>query len=192
MGQAIQAIVFDCFGVLATDYWEVFLDSLPASADIEKAREIRRAYDNGLIVKVEFNKQIELATGSQFIGAEDEDAKIAKNHKLLSYIRDLRLRGYKIGILSNVASNWLRESFLDKDEQALFDDFVLSYEIGLIKPDPQVFKLTANRLKIPITSIALIDDKSAYCQAAQKVGMSTVLYRNFNQCRRDLELLLID
>lgn len=190
MGKAIKAVVFDCFGVLAADSWEVFLDELPVSADTAKAREIRHAYDAGIISKTDFEDQIKIATGQVFVGVEDGGAKVIKNYKLLNYIRDLRLRGYKIGILSNVASNWLRESFLNYNEQALFDDFVLSYEIGLIKPDPQVFKLSAKRLKVPISSIVLVDDKTAYCLAAQNVGMSTVLYQSFKQCRQDLELIL--
>ena len=36
----VKAIIFDCFGVLATDIWLAFCESLPASADLQRARDL--------------------------------------------------------------------------------------------------------------------------------------------------------
>jgi putative hydrolase of the HAD superfamily len=192
MGRKIEAIIFDCFGVLAKDTWEAFLDSLPEGTAVENARQARHAYDAGLISRAEYSRRIKAATGQLFVGVEDSDAKVAKNDKLLTYIRGLRERHYKISILSNAASNWIREEFLDINEQALFDDFVLSYEIGMVKPDPQLFALSAERLHVTPSAAVLVDDKERYCQAAQDFGMSAVLYRNIKQCHQELEKLLRD
>jgi len=190
MAGTIQAIIFDCFGVLATDSWEAFIDNLPSGADKAAARQARHAYDAGLINKVEHKRLIKIATGREFIGAEDGGVKVAKNHKLLTYIRELRRRQYKIGMLSNAASNWLREEFLSLNEQSLFDDFSLSYELGIVKPEPRIFMISTERLCVAPSAAVLVDDKERYCQAAQNVGLQAVLYRNYEQCRRELEILL--
>jgi HAD superfamily hydrolase (TIGR01509 family) len=183
MKRKVEAIIFDCFGVLANDTWEAFLDNLPEESAVENARQARHAYDAGLISGAEYSRRIKVATGQLFVGVEDKGAKVAKNDKLLAYIRELRRRHYKIGILSNAASNWIREEFLDIDEQALFDDFVLSYEIGMVKPEPQMFALSAEHLHVAPSAAVLVDDKERYCQAAQDFGMSAVLYQDVKQCR---------
>jgi putative hydrolase of the HAD superfamily len=190
MVQTIKLIMFDCFGVLATDSWEAFIDSLPAEADVAQAREARRAYDAGLIDKYKYGQLIKLATGRQFIGVESGLAKVAKNYKLLDYIRDLRQRHYRTSILSNAGSNWIREEFLDSSEQALFDDFVLSYKVGMVKPEERLFTLAAERLQVEPAEVILVDDKERYCQAAKDVGMQAVVYRDFEQFKRELEELL--
>lgn len=190
MSSVIKAIVFDCFGVLTSDTWQTFLDNLPPTADADKAREVHRAYNSGQISKDECSKQIELATGRQFTEVEDQSSEIEKNQALLSYISELRQRHYKIGLLSNASSNWVREEFLTPDEQALFDDFVLSYELGLVKPEARLFAVTAERLGVKPAEAVLVDDKKSFCEEAQKSGMKAVLYHDFKQCQQELEELL--
>ena len=187
METKVKAILFDCFGVLATDTWQAFLDSLPQTADAEEARQAHRDYDRGLLSKKDTAERIEAATGQRFTEIDDvADSSVIKNHKLLTYISELRAKGFKIGMLSNVATNWIRESFLTPREQQLFDDFILSYEVGMVKPQPQMFMLAAKRLGELPEQVLLVDDKPAYCQAAKQVGLKAVQYRNFHQFRDDL------
>ena len=69
-----------------------------------------------------------------------------KNTELLDYIRTLKPT-YKIGLLSNVSSNWIH-TFLTKPELDLFDDLVLSFEVGMTKHDARIFSLTSGRLGV--------------------------------------------
>jgi hypothetical protein len=59
----IKAVIFDCFGVLATDKWGAFVDSLPDDADLEAARQAHREYSAGFIDKDEVGARIREATG---------------------------------------------------------------------------------------------------------------------------------
>ena len=187
----IKAIIFDCFGVLATDTWQAFLDSLPKGVDKQRARDARRAYDAGMLSKEEAAAEISAATGKHFAELDERaDTEPAKNIALLKYVEHLRGQGYKTGILSNVASNWLRDTFLSADEQSLFDDFVLSYEVGLVKPDLRMFTIAAERLGMAVEEVVLVDDKERYCTTARELGMQAVCYQNLPQLKRELEKIL--
>ena len=69
------------------------------------------------------------------------------NHELVDYIRTLRPK-YKVGLLSN-AWNDLRQVMQERfDFDGLFDDLVISAEVGLAKPDPRIFHLAVERLGV--------------------------------------------
>src|SRR4030095_10364033 len=142
----IKAVIFDCFGVLTTDLWREFTASLPNNADIEAARRFVYAYDEGKISQEEFVRGVKEVTGQNPPILEKISGEVAKNSLLLQYIRELRSRGFKIGLLSNVATGWIRESLLTEEEKNLFDEMIFSFEVGIIKPDPRIFMLMDERL----------------------------------------------
>lgn len=186
----IKAIVFDCFGVLTTDTWRAFVDGLPPDADKQAARDLNHAYDAGMLTKDEFLKQVHAVTGHEpkqvetLLGNE-----IAKNAALLEYIRELK-QNYKIGLLSNIGSSWITDTFLNADEQALFDEMVFSYKVGMTKPDPRIFELACSRLGVNPREAVMIDDIESYCASAADLGMKAVVYKNLDQCRADITDIL--
>jgi len=187
----IKAVVFDNFGVLTTDTWRAFVDSLPEGIDIGKARELNRAYDAGTISHKDFLDGVKEVTGRQPQEVESLlQSDIAKNLPLLKYIGELKQRGLKIGLLSNIATNWIRDSFLTPAEQKLFDEMILSYEVGMTKPDPRMFQLACKRLGVDASEAVLVDDISPYCDAARHTGMQAITYEDFKQAKQALEALL--
>lgn len=187
----IKAIIFDCFGVLTAGTWKAFMDSLPETADTRAASELNRAYDAGIITKEEFLKGVKDATGHEPQQIEELLASdITKNIPLLNYIRDLRERGYRIGMLSNIATNWIRDTFLAAEEQQLFDDMVMSFEVGMVKPDPRIFRLACDRLGVETNETVLVDDIDRYCAVARDEGLQTVVYADFIQTKSEIERIL--
>lgn len=186
----IKAIIFDCFGVFMVDLWKEFVATLPEDLK-QKARDINHSYDAGHITNQEFMSQIEQLTGKK--PGEVEAVRVTgdnKNTQLLKYIA-LKLKPhYKIGMLSNIASNYVRDILLDANEQSLFDDMVFSYEVGMTKPDIRIFSLTCERLNVQPQEAILIDDIERYCQAAEQIGMKSIVYKDFNQVTVDLEHIL--
>ena len=59
----------------------------------------------------------------------------------------------------------------------LFDDVVVSAEVGLAKPDPEVFRLAARRLGVPPEACVFVDDWEVNVAAAREVGMAAVHFR---------------
>lgn len=186
----IKAIIFDCFGVLtATELWKEFIASLPE--DLRKpASDLNRAHDANLISLQEFNDQIISLTGRtpDVIETRTHEA-VRKNEPLFALINRLH-RNYKTAILSNVGSNWVRDVFLDKEEQELFDTIVLSYEVNVTKPSPEIYAIVAERLDCEPRECVFIDDGEHNCEGARAAGMHAIHYDNFSQCKSELERLL--
>lgn len=185
----VQAIIFDCFGVLTADRWKEFVATLPESQR-QPARELNRAFGRADLTKTEFLRSIEDLTGRQATDIDQLlDHETGKNTDLLMLIAGLKSK-YKIGLLSNVGSNWIRDRFLTMDEQRLFDDFTFSCEVKMAKPDPQIFILAAKRLGVPIESCVMVDDAAYYGEIATQLGMQFVPYQDFEQTKTDLQKIL--
>lgn len=67
---------------------------------------------------------------------------------------------------------------------------VLSFEEGLIKPDPAVFHLLLDRYQLDPETCVFIDDIAGNILAAEKLGMTGILCQNSQQVIRDLQILL--
>ena len=77
-----------------------------------------------------------------------------------------------------------------QEDLELFDDFVLSYEVKMTKPDPGIFELAASRLEVEPTECLFIDDIERYCIGAKDVGMHAINYKNFGQMCSEMEQIL--
>ena len=189
----IKAIIFDCFGVLSINLnlWSEFVNSLTEDQKLP-ARDLNRAHDAGFITEQEFINQIKQLTGKvpdEVEKLSSNTRELTKNKELLAFIRILKDQ-YKIGLLSNISSNWIRDSFLDRQEQMLFDQMVFSYEVRKIKPDPELFELICERLGVQADEAVLIDDGKDNCKGAEKFGMHAIQYLDYQQFKAELEQLL--
>jgi putative hydrolase of the HAD superfamily len=111
------------------------------------------------------------------------------DRRLVDYIRSLRPK-HATALLSN-AWGGLREK-LDKEWGILdaFDQVVISAEVGLAKPDPLIFALTLERLKVTASEAVFVDDFTENTEAAAAAGLQAVRFLNTDQVIRDLEALL--
>ena len=113
------------------------------------------------------------------------------NHELVNTIRTLR-PAYKVGLLSN-AWNDLRQVMQERFHfDGLFDDLVISAEVGLAKPDPRIFRLAVERLGVQPAEAIFIDDVLANVEAARGVGLQAIHYRDNPQLFEALERLNVD
>ncbi|HSX46567.1 MAG TPA: HAD-IA family hydrolase [Patescibacteria group bacterium] len=187
----IKAIIFDCFGVLAVDSWLPFKDEYFGNdrALFEEASNLNRQADNGFISYDEFiHKIAELAhVDPTFVRHEIENNPA--NTPLFRYIAQYLKPKYKLGFLSNSSGNWLDDLFT-KEQIALFDNVLLSFETGYIKPDPRAYQASLNALGVEASEAVMVDDQPRYCDAAKELGMTTVWYQGLAQFKHDLEHIL--
>lgn len=185
----IKAVIFDCFGVLTGDLWKEFVGSLPEDQK-PQARALNRALDSGILRHEDFYAQIHDLTGRKPREVESIiNADMQKNKALFSYIGELS-NAYKIGLLSNISSQWITEHFLSGDEQGMFDAIVTSVEIGVVKPDMRAFRIAAERLGVEPSECIMVDDSEPNCEGARDAGMQAIVYSNFTQFKQDIEKLL--
>ncbi len=117
------------------------------------------------------------------------DNEQSKNKALLEYIRALKPK-YKIGLLSNVAGNWIRDQLLTSEEQKLFDAYVLSFEEGITKPNPRIYQIATERLGVMPEECIYVDDIDRYAAAAENEGMKALVYKDFLRFKQEISALL--
>lgn len=186
----VKAIVFDCFGVLVTEAWlpfkKQYLSDDPAK--FAEASDTAKKANLGLITHHDFiNKAAELAG----ISADDAWAYISRNvpdEELFAYIAELK-QTYKIGFLSNIASNYLNRMFTP-EQLDLFDVTELSYESGFIKPEPRAYIDMAKKMDVEIGDSVMVDDQERNITGALEAGMQAILYKDVGQFKADLSKLL--
>jgi epoxide hydrolase-like predicted phosphatase len=108
---------------------------------------------------------------------------------LVDYLRAVR-KHYKTALLSNTWDN-MRRVIEDRWMIAdAFDEIVISAEVGLVKPDPRIYKKVLSDLNVKPAEAVFVDDFPENINGADRVGMHTVLFKNPNQALKDLERLL--
>ena len=109
--------------------------------------------------------------------------------ELVAYIRKLR-ESYRVALLSNY-STILREELLDKWKIAdLFDPIVLSADVGLMKPNPDIYLHILERMGLEASETVFIDDFLHNIQGARSVGMHGIVFQSRSQLIQELEELL--
>ncbi len=188
----IKAAIFDCFGVLVGSSYNLFYEThLSGKPElIAQMKALDHASNKGNITHDDFYKGVASLTNMPELEIRDFMRQTPPNLELLEYIKNNLKPSYKIGFLSNVASNMMDDLF-SKQQQSLFDDIVLSFEVGMAKPQTEIFELAAKRLRVSTDECIFIDDLKTYLDAADIVGMKTVLYEDFPSFKQKFEMELL-
>jgi len=102
-------------------------------------------------------------------------------------IRTLRAAGFSTALLSN---SWGCDEYPRADFPGLFDTVVLSGEVGMRKPEKEIFFHAAATLGLAPAECVFIDDMEANVAAAQACGMTGVLHTETATTARALQDLL--
>ncbi len=91
-------------------------------------------------------------------------------------LAELRAAGYPLYVLSN----WSAQSFARVRAQFpfldWFDELVISGQIGLTKPNKEIFEYLLSKVGLPAEDCLFIDDIATNTEAAKKLGFQTVLF----------------
>lgn len=94
-------------------------------------------------------------------------------------LRSLKMAGYKLYILSNWGK-WHFEELQKRNEfrefLQYFDGGIVSYQVGLKKPDRKIYEVLIDKYNIDPTSAVFYDDKPENVQAAKEVGLNAVVF----------------
>ncbi len=193
MAGVYSAIIFDCFGVLATDGWLPFKRHYFGNntRNFEKASELNRQSDAGLISVVDFTREIASMAGVSEAEVLESTGHNVPNEELFEYIRFVLKPEFKLGLLSNTSSNVLEQIFTHQQIE-LFDALVLSFESGITKPDPRAYRKIMNELSVEPEQCIFVDDQERHCTGAREVGMQTIWYKDFPQFCEKLDELFAD
>lgn len=145
----------------------------------------------GKITEEDFNRWLasELSQGR----AEPVDANGLKERlfqqtrpepSMVHAVVKLRQEGIKTALVSNSwgGYGYPRETFDD-----MFDAVVISGEVGLRKPQPEIYLMAAEKLGLHPTECVFVDDFRANVEGARAVGMTALLHRDPADTVRELE-----
>ena len=106
---------------------------------------------------------------------------------MLGALRAARAAGIRTGLISNSmgAGRYDRDEFPE-----LFDGVVISGDVGLHKPQPEIFRLGCERVGLEPKACVFVDDLRENCEGAEAVGMTAVLHRGADTTVPELERLL--
>ncbi len=107
-------------------------------------------------------------------------------------IDELKAAGYKLYVLSNMSREFI--DFLRKQKvYENFDGDVVSCEVGIVKPMPEIYDLLLERFDLDPAETIFIDDRKENVDAAVAKGIATFHFdRNDYEesCKRLREILL--
>ncbi len=98
-------------------------------------------------------------------------------------------RRYSLALCSNALPELAGILRSRPDLAGLFEVTIISALVGLRKPDPAIYRLTAERLGLPLAACLLVDDKVRNTDAASAAGMPVVVFLSAGQLAADLETL---
>lgn len=111
------------------------------------------------------------------------------NSTLVPVLHTLRQRGHRLVLLSNTSVShyqFVRKHFSVLDP---FDAFVLSFEVGALKPDPAIFHAALNQIQCAPHECFYTDDIPAYVAAGLTHGLHARQFTTTEQLITDLATL---
>lgn len=187
----IKAIIFDYFDVLVRDdYWHQVSERAATDGFKGIVAELNVQVNDGTISWRQFCEIVGTKMGVSPDVVDENYHKLQLNKRLVMYAQGLKDAGYKIGLLSNAASEYLRPILQSSGLEHLFDAVGISTELGAIKPNERAFLKTTQMLGVEPAEAVMIDDASHNVAGAKNAGLQAVEYRTYEQAIAELENLL--
>jgi putative hydrolase of the HAD superfamily len=102
---------------------------------------------------------------------------------------DVVRRAHAVGIKTALVSNSWGFTYPREGWAGLFDQVVISGEVGLRKPDPEIYRLTAGKLGLRPADCVFVDDLAVNVRGAAAVGMIGVHHTTAEETTAELEVL---
>lgn len=119
---------------------------------------------------------------------------VAENMHLFSYavpwVKELKQRGYKLYILSNYSEKIYSQTkekmrFLDYTDGEIF-----SYMYKVIKPEKKIYDILLEKYSLVPEECVFLDDREDNIAMAKSFGIHGIVFKNYEQAKRDLDELL--
>jgi putative hydrolase of the HAD superfamily len=194
-----RALVVDFGGVLTTNIWAAFAEFcetvgrdrdavLQLFRDEPEAMELLRGLETGELDEGEFEPRF-----AALLGIDDHQGLIGRlfaglgpDHAMIAAVRKARQSGVSTGLITN---SW-GLGIYERAPMDLFDETVISGDVGLHKPQPEIYLLACERLGVEPADAVFVDDLRENIAGAEAVGMEAVLHRDSAETIARLERLL--
>jgi putative hydrolase of the HAD superfamily len=200
-GGAVRNVIFDLGGVVLEWNPDDILSRFQQDPDLRSA--LKQAlfghadwhlFDRGGLSETEVIDRMETRLGrprAELIAIVDAVREsLVEKPGTVKLLRALHQRGIALYCLSNMPASIyahlrIRHAFWD-----IFRGIVISGEVRMIKPEPEVFAHLLERFNLRVEESVFVDDLAVNIEAARRLGLQTILFRDAAQCQRELDKLL--
>ena len=196
----IKAIIFDVGGVLKIDNDQHIRRDVQETLGIAPQdfsapwEKLTDELGRGVIDEPTFWQKLHTLAGATRAVPQESllMRQYTKNYQLneamVALVQSLQDAGYKTAILSNTIS--LHADFnRAKGMFEGFDAIVLSHEVGMRKPSPEIFAYTLKQLNTIPEEAVFVDDMEKNVRAAQDFGLHAFVFKNAEEFAEDLRSL---
>lgn len=152
-------------------------------------------FERGLLTADEFHKRVQELVGTmidfhELIEAASDIFEL--NRPMTDILKALKERQIRLVLFSNT-SVWHYE-FIRKRFDILnwFDDYVLSYEVNAIKPEPEMYRAGLRTIRCTPQECFYTDDIPRYVEAGRKYGFDAEVFTDSDRLLRLLAVRGID
>jgi putative hydrolase of the HAD superfamily len=188
----MDAVLLDLYDTLARTRWGQLSERITAELGIDK-RDLFRAYEltrparavgtyrsvegdmTAIVEAAGVDPAPDLIDRLLRLEREFSETGVDLWEDSLPVVRELRARGTKTALLSNCSHS--TRPIVDRLKlEEEFDEILLSFEVGVHKPDPGIYREALRRLgDVPPERAVFVDDQPAYCDGAAALGIETFL-----------------
>jgi putative hydrolase of the HAD superfamily len=198
-GGRYRGLLIDWGGVLTSDVFASFrsfceIEGLEAETVSRRFREDRAcrelliALETGAVEEEQFEPRFAELLGVAAPGLIDRlFAGSDLEEPMLEAVRRARAGGVRTGLVSN---SWGTRLYPRDVLAELFDGVVISGEVGMRKPAPEIYILGAKSIGLAPERCVFVDDLPFNLAPAAELGMATVQHRTAAETIDELERLL--
>ncbi len=195
----LRAVIFD-YGMVLTEPANALahqrmleLTRLDTTA-FEHAYWLHRpAYDRGTLHGLTYwptfartaNITLEPATIAQLIEL-DIRMWTDLNPAMMRWVEQLHAAKVRTAIVSNMGAEVLAHMRANFDWLRGFDQLTWSCELDMLKPEPEIYRHTLERLGVCAEEALFLDDREENVEGARRVGMQALVFRDVATLRNDL------
>ena len=208
LAETYTGLIVDFGGVLTTSLRDAFRSFTEREGiDYGRVREAMRAaysrpdaasmvarFETGELEQEHFERELATALSHGLDSPIPADNLVSRmlqdlqlDDEMIEAVRAARRAGTRTALLSN---SWGVQYYPRDLLAELFEEVVISGEVGLRKPDRPIFEMAAQRLGLPPQRCVFIDDLPGNIEAAETVGMRGVLHERASTTVPELEKLL--
>jgi epoxide hydrolase-like predicted phosphatase len=197
-----SGLILDFGGVVTTDFYGA-LDAFSERAGLESGAFVRAlrevpegrgalaAVESGKMPQREFEQVMGRLLGLSDVALlEKALADLRPRPEVIALTRRARAKGIRVAALSNSWGTGDYDPYSGWDLDNLFDAVVISDRVGLRKPDPDIFRLTASKIGLPPGECLFVDDTEHNLPGARDLGMGTLFFTGADGEVAEIERLI--
>ena len=199
---SIKNVVFDLGGVLISWKPDEIIESLFVAQELRALikREVFQhadwlSMDRGQLEEADAIQRFHQRTGVSLDQLEQLLQRVKESltpiPESVELLDDLAAQGIDLYCLSNMPAcrfKYIRPRYQFWDH---FKGIVISGVVKMVKPDREIFEYLLSRFQLQPSATVFVDDYPLNLEGAQQLGLHTILFRNADECRRELESRLM-